>query len=125
MRRRFFVEHFAGNTAVMEGDTAHHLGRVLRAQQGQLYELSDGQRVCLARIEKVSRDRVDFALLEEIPAYQPRVNTTLLLSVVKFDAFQWAIEKPTGLGVITIVPLSAPPTATPLLTPARNHTTPP
>src|SRR5260370_14349736 len=107
MRRRFFVEQFAGNSAVMEGDTAHHLGRVLRAQQGQLYELSDGQRVCLARIEKVSRDRVDFALLEEIPAYQPRVNTTLLLSVVKFDAFEWAIEKATELGVSTIVPLAA------------------
>src|SRR5260370_1025972 len=107
MRRRFFVEQFAGNSAVMEGDTAHHLGRVLRAQQGQLYELSDGQRVCLARIEKVSRDRVDFALLEEIPAYQPRVEVTLLLAVVKFDAFEWAIEKATELGVSTIVPLAA------------------
>ena len=91
----------------MEGDTAHHLGRVLRAQQGQLYELSDGQRVCLARIEKVSRDRVDFALLEEIPVHQPRVEVALLLSVVKFDAFEWAIEKATELGVSTIIPLAA------------------
>jgi 16S rRNA (uracil1498-N3)-methyltransferase len=107
VRRRFFVEHFTGNTAAMEGDTAHHLGRVLRAQTGQLYELSDGQRVCLARIEKVSRDRVDFALLEEIPAYVPRVEVTLLLSVVKFDAFELAIEKATELGVSTIVPLAA------------------
>src|SRR5712691_3572008 len=91
----------------MEGDAAHHLGRVLRAQTGQLYELSDGQRVCLARIEKVSRDRVDFTLLEEIPAYLPRVEITLLLAVVKFDAFEWAIEKATELGVSTIVPLAA------------------
>src|SRR5712691_6464393 len=91
----------------MEGDAAHHLGRVLRAQTGQLYELSDGQRVCLARIEKVSRDRVDFTLLEEIPAYLPRVDVTLLLAVVKFDAFEWAIEKATELGVSEIVPLAA------------------
>src|SRR5712692_4826149 len=91
----------------MEGDTAHHLGRVLRAQQGQLYELSDGQRVWLARIEKVARDRVDFALLEEIPVHQPRVEVALLLSVVKFDAFEWAIEKATELGVSTIIPLAA------------------
>jgi len=107
VRRRFFVEQFAGNSAVMDGDTAHHLGRVLRAQQGQLYELSDGQRVWLARIEKVSRDRVDFALLEEIPVHQPRVEVALLLSVVKFDAFEWAIEKATELGVSTIIPLAA------------------
>jgi len=107
VRRRFFVQQFTENTAAVEGDSAHHLGRVLRAQQGQLYELSDGQRVWLGRIEKVSRDRVEFTLLEEIPAYQPALDLTLLLSIVKFDAFEWAIEKATELGVSTIVPLAA------------------
>jgi 16S rRNA (uracil1498-N3)-methyltransferase len=107
MRRRFFVEKFLGETAVMEGETAHHLGRVLRAQSGQLYELSDGQRVWLGRIESVQRDRVQFALVEELPGVQPSVDLTLLLAVVKFDAFEWAIEKATELGVNSIVPLAA------------------
>lgn len=91
----------------MEGEAAHHLGRVLRAQTGQLYELSDGERVWLGRIEKVGRDRVEFALLEELRAHQPSLEITLLLAVVKFDAFEWAIEKATELGVSTIVPLAA------------------
>src|SRR5713101_7388074 len=91
----------------MEGDAAHHLGRVLRAQTGQLYELSDGERVWLGRIENVGRDRVQFALVEELPAVHPGVEVTLLLAVVKFDAFEWAIEKATELGVSTIVPLAA------------------
>ena len=91
----------------MEGDAAHHLGRVLRAQTGQFYELSDGQHVHLARIENVTRDRVEFALLEQLPSNQPSLEVTLLLSVVKFDAFEWAIEKATELGVTTIVPLAA------------------
>jgi 16S rRNA (uracil1498-N3)-methyltransferase len=107
VRRRFFVEQFIGDTATMEGEAAHHLGRVLRAQPGQLYELSDGHHVRLGRIEKVARDRVDFALLEEIPAHSPPIDVTLLLSIVKFDAFEWAIEKATELGVSTIVPLAA------------------
>jgi 16S rRNA (uracil1498-N3)-methyltransferase len=107
VRRRFFVEQFIGNTAVMEDDAAHHLGRVLRAQTGQLYELSDGERVRLARIENVTRDRVEFALLEELPSHQPSLDVTLLLSIVKFDMFEWAIEKATELGVTTIVPLAA------------------
>jgi 16S rRNA (uracil1498-N3)-methyltransferase len=107
VRRRFFVERFADATAAVEGDTAHHLGRVLRAQPGQLYELSDGNKVFLGRIETVTRDRIHFALEEEIPAYQPAVETTLLLSIVKFDAFEWALEKATELGVSTIVPLAA------------------
>jgi 16S rRNA (uracil1498-N3)-methyltransferase len=101
------VEQFNGDSAAIGGETAHHLGRVLRAQEGQLYELSDGQRVRLGRIEKVTRDRVDFALLKEIPAHPPAIDVTLLLSIVKFDAFEWAIEKATELGVSTIVPLAA------------------
>ena len=91
----------------MEGDAAHHLGRVLRAQTGQLYELSDGQQARFARIENVTRDRIEFALLEELPSNHPSLDVTLLLAVVKFDAFEWAIEKATELGVTTIVPLAA------------------
>jgi len=107
VRRRFFVPQFEGLNAVMEGEAAHHLGRVLRAQEGQLYELSDGEKVWLARIEKAGRDRVEFALLEEVPAPKPALHVTLLLAVVKFDAFEWAIEKATELGVNAIVPLAA------------------
>jgi 16S rRNA (uracil1498-N3)-methyltransferase len=107
VRRRFFIEKFDGQRALVSGDRAHHLGVVLRAQAGQLYELSDGARVCLGRIEKVSRDRVEFALLEELPAQEPKLQVGLLLSVVKFDAFEWAIEKATELGVTEIVPLAA------------------
>lgn len=107
MRRRFFIEQFAGQHAVMEGEAAHHLGRVLRAQPGQLYELSDGTKVWLGRIETVTRDSVEFALLEEIAAHLPDLQSTLLLSVVKFDSFEWALEKATELGVNRIVPLAA------------------
>jgi 16S rRNA (uracil1498-N3)-methyltransferase len=107
VRRRFFVEKFDGQRALVSGDRAHHLGVVLRAQAGQLYELSDGLRVCLGRIEKVTRDAVEFALLEELPAQEPRLHVILLLSVVKFDAFEWAIEKATELGVAEIMPLAA------------------
>ena len=107
MRRRFFVEQFGDGIAIIEGETAHHLGRVLRAQEGQLYELSDGKKVRLGRIRKVARDTVEFALEEELEAFQAAVDVTLLLAVVKFDSFEWAIEKATELGVGTIVPLAA------------------
>jgi 16S rRNA U1498 N3-methylase RsmE len=47
MRRRFFVDEFANGTARLSGEAAHHWGRVLRAEPGQLYELSDGHTVHL------------------------------------------------------------------------------
>lgn len=91
----------------MEDDTAHHIGHVLRAQKDQLYELSDGATAWLGRIETVSRNRVEFTLVEQLPAAAPAAEITLLLSIVKFDAFEWALEKATELGVSKIVPLAA------------------
>jgi len=107
VRRRFFVDQFVGGRAVLGGETAYHLGRVLRAEPGQLYELSDGHHVWLARIENVDRDRVEFSLVENLPVKEQILQTKLLLSVVKFDAFEFALEKATELGVCAIVPLAA------------------
>jgi 16S rRNA (uracil1498-N3)-methyltransferase len=107
VRRRFFVNRFEQDSAILEGDTAHHLGHVLRAQKDQLYELSDGSVAWLARVESVSRDRIEFALLELLPAPKPAPDSTLLLAIAKFDAFETALEKATELGVSQVIPLAA------------------
>jgi 16S rRNA (uracil1498-N3)-methyltransferase len=106
MRRRFFVEKFQNGGAVLQGEAAHHLARVLRAEPGQLYELSDGEAVWLARTQDIGRDSVEFALVERLPALLPTLHITLLLAIVKFDRFEWAIEKATELGADEIVPLA-------------------
>ncbi len=107
MRRRFFVEKFDAGSATLHGEAAHHLGRVLRAEPGQLYELSDGHSVWLARTESVGREEVEFTLVEQLPAPIASVRIELLLAVVKFDRFEWALEKSTELGAEEIVPLAA------------------
>ncbi len=107
MRRRFFVDEFEAGSAILRGEAAHHLGRVLRAEIGQLYELSDGQCVWLARTESVGRDEVQFSLVEPLPAPVAPVRIELLLAIVKFDRFEWALEKATELGAEEIAPLAA------------------
>jgi 16S rRNA (uracil1498-N3)-methyltransferase len=107
LRRRFFVDAFDADRAVLAGDAAHHLGRVLRAEPGQLYELSDGTSVWLGKIESVGKERVEFSLIEAVPVRVAPLDKTLLLAVVKFDAFEWALEKATELGVNRIIPLTA------------------
>src|SRR5487761_164987 len=110
MRRRFFVEKFEGQRAELRGEAAEHLGRVLRAEPGQVYELSDGEQVWLGRGEKNSRGKngaIEFALIEQIPATESALRIKLLLSVVKFDRMEWCLEKATELGVAEIVPLAA------------------
>lgn len=107
MRRRFFVDGFGAGSAFLRGEAAHHLGRVLRAQQGQLYELSDGRELWLARTEQVGRDEIRFSLVEQLAVPVARFRLALLLSVVKFDRFEWALEKAVELGADEIVPLAA------------------
>lgn len=101
------MDAFDADRAVLAGDAAHHLGRVLRAEPGQLYELSDGTSLWLGKIETVNRDQVEFSLVEPIPVQTSSLDKTLLLALVKFDAFEWALEKATELGVNRIVPLAA------------------
>ncbi len=107
MRRRFFVEEFVAGSAFLRGEAAHHLGRVLRAEAGQLFELSDGKSVWLGRTERVGKGEVQFSLVERLPAFPAPVRIELLLAIVKFDRFEWALEKATELGADEIVPLAA------------------
>lgn len=127
MRRRFFVDSFDLNSATMRGNAAEHLGRVLRAEAGQLYELSDGHVVWLARVENVALskrgdNRIDFALVEPIEARKPSLDLVLLISLVKFDRFEWCLEKVTELGATEVVPLAAARTDKPLVaTAVKRH----
>jgi 16S rRNA (uracil1498-N3)-methyltransferase len=126
MRRRFFVDRFEANSAALRGDAAEHLGRVLRAERGQLYELSDGSCVWLGRIERVAlskpgKSEINFELIEEIPAREPWLQLDLLLSIVKFDRFEWCLEKVTELGTREITPLAAARTDKPLLAASRKR----
>jgi 16S rRNA (uracil1498-N3)-methyltransferase len=107
LRRRFYVDTFDGDTAALRGHAAYHLGLVLRARPGQVYELSDGNNVRLGRVERTGRDLIEFSLAEIVPSQKPRLTTRLLLSIVKFDRFEWALEKATELGITSVVPIAA------------------
>jgi 16S rRNA (uracil1498-N3)-methyltransferase len=104
-RRRFFADALAEGAAHLEDANAHHLARVLRAQPGQEYELAFAGRVYLARITAVRPARVDFAIVEELPAPAPEREISLAVALFKFDRFEWMIEKATELGVTRLTPL--------------------
>jgi 16S rRNA (uracil1498-N3)-methyltransferase len=91
----------------MRGEEARHLTRVLRVEAGQRYEISDHTSIYLAEITEQRGDRVVFRVLEELPSPEPPVRTTLLAALIKFDRFEWTIEKATELGVDRIVPVDA------------------
>jgi 16S rRNA (uracil1498-N3)-methyltransferase len=120
-RRRFLVDHIRDNAAELRGEDARHLARVLRAEPGQQYEIADGACVCLAEIAVVERDRVIFRVVEALDTPALPVRLTLFAAIVKFDRFEWLVEKVTELGVAAIVPVSAARSEKGLLEGARKR----
>jgi 16S rRNA (uracil1498-N3)-methyltransferase len=104
-RRRFFVDAVRGGLAELRGDEARHLTRVLRAEAGARYEISDNQAAYVAEITEASGDSVVFRVLEPIASPELPVRITLVAALIKFDRFEWMIEKSTELGVERILPV--------------------
>jgi 16S rRNA (uracil1498-N3)-methyltransferase len=93
--------------AELRGDEARHLARVLRAEAGQVYEISDRNAAYLAEIVEAQAARVVFRVLEPVPSKAPPLRITLCAALIKFDRFEWMVEKATELGVEAIAPVEA------------------
>src|ERR1700689_1662527 len=106
-RRRFFVDALRDGLAELHGEDARHLTRVLRVEPGQQYEISDNHAAYLAEIAEARGARGVFGRIEPLPAPGPVAPITLVASIVKFDRFEWIVEKSPELGVERIVPVAA------------------
>ena len=105
-RRRWIADEAHADRALLLGQNAQHLVRVLRAQVGQEFDVAADGHVRVGKIVRISDDRVEFELGEPVAA-GPVLDLTLLVSIFRFDRMEWAIEKATELGVARIVPIVA------------------
>lgn len=106
-RRRFFVSEIRRGTAELTGGDAEHLVRVLRVEPGQIFEVSDNNRIYLAEVQTARKSLVSFAMKEELPLSPFAAQIKLVCALFKFDHFEWLIEKATELGVGVIQPVEA------------------
>lgn len=94
---------------------------MLRVEAGQQFEISDNERVWLAKVETARKDLVRFQVIEEIAAGPELPPVTLYLALIKFERFEWAVEKATELGVTRIAPVEASRTERGLFEGARKR----
>ena len=106
-RRLFYVPQVRREEAELTGDAAQHLVRVLRVEEGQVFEISDNQHLYLATVTTARKSSVVFKVTERLPDQAPVPEVTLLASLFKFDHFEWLLEKATELNVARIVPVIA------------------
>jgi 16S rRNA (uracil1498-N3)-methyltransferase len=102
----FYTRAVHGGRAIVDGDSAAHLRRVLRVEPGQKYELSDGECLYLAEIAGFGQGTVEFSIIEPLPPRSPGACIVLYAALLKFDRFEWMIEKATELGAGRLVPLA-------------------
>lgn len=103
----FYVSEIRGNRAEIRGDTARHMRKVLRVEPGMKFEVSDQRELWLAEVTGFGKDVVELALLERQEAVPAPVRSHLLASLIKFDHFEWMLEKAVELGVERITPVQA------------------
>jgi 16S rRNA (uracil1498-N3)-methyltransferase len=120
-RRRFFVDTIRAGAAELLGDEALHLTRVLRVEAGQRFEISDGHAAWLAEITEARGQRVVFRALEPLESPAAPVRITLVAALVKFDRFEWMVEKATELGVERLLPMESARTEKGLFEAARKR----
>ncbi|MCZ2150234.1 MAG: 16S rRNA (uracil(1498)-N(3))-methyltransferase [Bryobacterales bacterium] len=104
-RRLFFVDGVHSGKAEILGDEAGHLTKVLRVEKGQRYEISDNEHLYLGEVEVARREQVVFRILEKLETRELPLRVTLYASLIKFDHFEWMIEKATELGVERVTPV--------------------
>ena len=108
MSERFFLAAAPqGDRAVLTGDEARHLSRVLRAKPGDEVMVFAGTGMeWPARIVRMSRDAVE---LETGPAREDPATAgpavTIAVALPKGERQKWLVEKLTELGVARLVPL--------------------
>ena len=104
-RRLFFVSEVHSGRAELRGEEAKHLSRVLRVEAGHIYEISDNEQKYLAKVSEAHKEAVRFEILEKLPTEREPQQIHLYAAIIKFEHFEWGIEKATELGVDKIIPV--------------------
>jgi 16S rRNA (uracil1498-N3)-methyltransferase len=107
MQRYFLTQdNMLEDKAIVRGDDAHHLMRVMRAQPGDQVIVSNGtNRECLAEVVELYKENVLLKLLEERPmSGEPRTQVWIAQSLPKGDKFETVIQKGTEIGAALFIP---------------------
>jgi 16S rRNA (uracil1498-N3)-methyltransferase len=109
--QRYFVskEQFQGRKAIILGDDAHHIQRVMRLRPGDRVMVSDGAgRDCLAEIVAADSGAVTVQIVREQEANgEPAVEVWIAQSLPKGDKMETVIQKCTEVGASRFLPFAS------------------
>lgn len=106
--QRYFVmpEQLDADRAILTGDDARHLIRVMRTAPGDKVIVCDGAgRECVAEVTELEQDRVRLRIVEErAPLGEPALDVWIAQSLPKADKLETVIQKGTEIGATAFLP---------------------
>lgn len=104
---RFFCEEISPTNAVITGEDARHIAKVLRMGPGEGLTLCDMRGSDYAcTILSAQPDRVELRVDETLPcATEPTLKVRLFMALPKGDKFELIVQKAVELGVDEIIPV--------------------
>ena len=104
--KRLLIETVEGERAFLNDNEVHHLVKVLRAHEGELFDGVDGHG---KRLHCALRRDSDGWYGEVLSTWgksdESPLKVTLGQALIKKDKFEWVIQKTVELGVTRIVPI--------------------
>ena len=109
MSHRYFASQIQGDTALLLGEEAAHVARVLRCKPGEALLLFDGSGSEYdAEIVEVTPQQVRLAIRARRAATtEPGVAVTLYVGLPKGDKLELIVQKATELGAVRVVPFES------------------
>jgi 16S rRNA (uracil1498-N3)-methyltransferase len=105
----FYKEDITPNSTavVLDEDTSKHIVQVLRMQNGEQLQLTDGKgNLFTCEIIDNNRKRCTVAIKQTTNHKPPTTNISIAISLIKnTNRFEWFLEKATEIGVTQIIPL--------------------
>jgi len=106
--KRFYTADINGHTAHLDEEESHHCLQVLRVQDGEHVEITDGKgRLWLARVQRSGKKQAVLQLeqiLREEKENPARCSLAVALTK-NHDRMDWLMEKTTELGITDFYPL--------------------
>lgn len=103
---RFFSDDINGNTAIISGSDAVHIGRSLRMRIGDELIICSGGVEFQTIIQSISDSQVICSIKSSCPsAAEPNIKLTLFQAMPKSDKLDLIIQKAVELGAIRICPV--------------------
>ena len=108
--QRYFLNNtqFQGDGAIITGDDAHHMSRVMRMEPGDQIIVCNKDKAChFATIKQMNGQEIEVTLDSVIEAQtELPIEVTIAHGLPKGDKFEWVIQKATECGATNFMPVS-------------------